>query len=66
MIPSKNDGVFIRDLNDLTLLIKFDAWWVSMNVGSKHPITWNSLSDARLWGFSLHCGIKETDSPGII
>jgi hypothetical protein len=38
MISSKNERVFIRDLSDLTLQIIFDAWWASMNEGSKRPI----------------------------
>jgi len=38
MISSKNECVFIRDLSDPTLQIIFDAWWASMNVGSKRPI----------------------------
>jgi len=32
VISSKDEGVLIRDLSDLTLQIVFDAWWVSMNV----------------------------------
>jgi len=35
MISSKNERVFIRDLSDLTLQISLDAWWTSINVGSK-------------------------------
>jgi hypothetical protein len=35
MMSSKNERVFIRDLNDLTLQIIFDAWWISMNVDSQ-------------------------------
>jgi len=67
MISSKNERVFIRDLNDLTLQIIFDAWWASMNVGSKHSIAWkNSQRHAPSWRFYLHCGIEETGSPGII
>jgi len=42
MISSTNDRHLIRDLCDLTLQILFDAWWASMNVGSKRPITWNN------------------------
>ena len=38
MISSKNERGFIRDLSDLTLQIIFDAWWASMNVGTKWPI----------------------------
>jgi len=38
MISWKNERVFIRDLSDLTLQIIFDAWWASMNVGSKRRI----------------------------
>jgi len=35
MISSKNEHVFIRDLSGHILQIIFDAWWASMNVGSK-------------------------------
>jgi len=66
MISSKNDRVFIRDLSDLTMQIIFDAWWASMNVGSKRPIAWNNSRHAPSWWFYLHCGIEETGSPGII
>jgi hypothetical protein len=66
MICSKNDLDFIRDLTDLTLEILLDAWWVSMNIGSKRPIAWNNSTQAPSWRFYLHCGIEETGSPGII
>jgi len=65
-ISSKHLLLFICDLSDLTLQIIFDAWWASMNVGSKHSIVWNSSRHAPLWGFYLDCGIKKTASPGII
>jgi len=38
MISSKNEGIFIFELSDLTIQIIFHGWWASMNVGSKHPI----------------------------
>jgi len=66
MISSKNEGVFIRDLNDLTPQIIFDAWWDSMNVGSKHSIAWKNSRHAPSWRFYLHCGIEVAGSPGII
>jgi hypothetical protein len=66
MISSKNERVFIRDLSDLTLPIIFDAWWASMNEGSKRPIAWNNSRHAQSWHFYLHCGIDATGSPGII
>jgi len=66
MISSKNERVFIRDLSDLTLKIIFDAWWASMNVGSRRPIAWKNCRHAPSWRFYLHCGIQETGSPGII
>jgi hypothetical protein len=66
MISSKNERVFIRDLSDLTLQIIFDAWWASMNEGSKRPIALNDSRHALSWRFYLHCGIEETGSPGII
>jgi hypothetical protein len=46
MIPSKNERVFIRDLSNLTLKIIFDAWWASINVGSKRPIAWKNSRHA--------------------
>jgi len=66
MISSKIECVFIRDLNDLTLQIIFDACWASMNVGSKHSIAWKNSRHAPSWRFYLDCGIEETGSPGII
>jgi len=66
MISSKNERVFIRDLSDLTLQIIFDAWWASMNVGSKRPIACKNSRHVPSWRFYLHCGIEETGSPGII
>jgi len=65
MIFSKKELVFIWDWSDLTLQIIFEAWWASMNVGSKWPIARNDASHAPLWLFYLHCGIDETSSPGI-
>ena len=58
--------VFIRDLSDLTLQIIIDAWWASMNLGSKRPITWNNARHAPYWRFYLHCEFEQTGSPGII
>jgi hypothetical protein len=66
MISSKNEGVFIHDLSNLTLQIIFDAWWASMNVCSKGPIAWNNSRHAPSWQFYVHCGIEETGSPGIL
>jgi len=66
MISSKNECVFICDLSDLTLQNIFDAWWASMNVGSKRPIAWNASRHAPSWRFYLHCGMEECGSPGII
>jgi hypothetical protein len=66
MISSKNDLFFIRDLSDFTLQMIFDAWWASMNVGSKQPIAWKNSRHAPLWRFHLHSGIAETGSQGII
>jgi len=66
MISSKNEHVFIRDLNDLTLQIIFDAWWASMNVSSMRSIAWKDCRHAPWWRSYLHCGIEKTGSPGII
>jgi len=66
MISSRNEHVFIRDLSDFTLQIIIDAWWASMNVGSKRPIAWNASRQAPSWRFYSHCGIEESGSPGII
>jgi hypothetical protein len=41
MMSSKNEYVIIHDLTKLNLLIIFNAWWNSMNAGSKLPIAWN-------------------------
>jgi len=66
MISSKNERVFIRDMSDLTIQIIFDAWWASMNLGSKQPIAWKNSGHVPSGRFYLHCGIEETGSPGII
>jgi len=66
MISSENDRVFIRDLNNLTLHIIFNAWWASMNVCSKGSTAWKNSNHAPSWRFYLHCGIEGTGSPGII
>jgi hypothetical protein len=66
MISSKNERGFIRDLSNLTLQIVCDAWWASMNVGSKRSISWNNSRHAPLWRFYFHCGIEETGCPSII
>jgi len=66
VISSQNDNVFIRDLSDHTLQIIFNAWWASMNVGSKWLISWNNSRHAPWWRFYLHCWIEETGSPSII
>jgi hypothetical protein len=65
-ISSKNERVSIRDLNNLTLQILFDAWWASMNVGLKRSIAWKNSRHAPSRRLYLHCGIEETGSPGII
>jgi len=66
MISSKNKCVFIRNLNDLTSQMIFDAWWPSMTVGSKCPKAGNS-SGHPPWGqFYLPCGIEETGSSCIV
>jgi len=65
-ISSQNEGVFMCDLNDLNLQIRFDTWWASMNGGSKRSIAWKNSRHAPSWRFYLHCGIEETGSPGII
>jgi len=66
MIFSQKERVFICNLSDLTLQIIFDAWWASMNEGSKRPIAWNNSRHAPSWQFYSHCGHEETGSPGII
>jgi len=48
------------------LQIIFDAWWASMNVGSKRPIARNISRHAPSWRFYLHCGMEENGSPGVI
>jgi len=66
MISSKNESVFIRDLNDLTLQIIFDACWSSINLDSKLSIGSNDSRYDPSWRFYLHCRIGVTGSPGII
>jgi len=66
MISSNNEHVVMGDLSNLNLQIIFDAWWASMNVGSKCPIAWNNSRHARLRRLYLHCGIEETGRPGIV
>jgi len=66
MNSSKDKSVFIRDLSELTSQTIFDAFWASLNVGSKRPIAWNHSRHGPSWRFYLHCGIEETGSPGII
>jgi len=66
MISSKNERVSIRDLNDLTRQIVFNASWASINAGSKRSIALKHCRHAPAWQFYLHCGIEETGSPGII
>jgi len=66
MNSSKNASVSICHLIDLTLPIFLDAWWVSMNVGSKRHIAWDDSRHASSWRFCLNCGIEETSHPGII
>jgi len=66
MISFKNEHVHIRDLNDVTFQILFDAWWACMNVGSKHPIVSNDSRHTPFWQFYLLCGIEESGSPGVI
>ena len=66
IIPSKNERVFIHNLSDLTLQIISNAWWASMNDGSKQHITSNNSTHAPLWRFYWQCGIEETGSPAIM
>jgi len=66
MICSQNECVFIRDMSDLTVQIILNAWWASMNVGSKLPMAWINSRHVASWWFDLHCGVEETGSPGMI
>jgi len=66
MICSKNEHDFIRDLTNLTLQIICDAWWASINEGSKGVFACNNSRHAPSWRFYLHWGIEATGSPGII
>jgi hypothetical protein len=66
MISSKNVRVFIRNFSDLSFHIILDAWWASLNIGSKRPIASNASRHPPLWPFYLHCGIEELYRPGII
>jgi len=64
MISSKNQRVSIQDLSNLTLQIILDAYWVSLNGGTKSPIVRNISTHAPLGQFYFHCVIEETGSPG--
>jgi len=66
IISSKAKRVFIRYVSHCTLQFNFDAWWVSINVGSKCPVSWNNSTCAFTWWVYLHCGIVETSSPAVI
>jgi len=66
IISSNNERVFIHDLSDLTLKIIFDAWWASMNVGSKRPTAANDSRHASSWRFYVNWPIEKTGSPGTI
>jgi hypothetical protein len=66
IIPSINARVFIRDLSDLTLHIIIDAWWASINIGSKRPIGWKNSRHLPAWRFYVDCGIEESGSPVMI
>jgi hypothetical protein len=66
MISTKNEGVFIRDLSDLTLHNIFDSWWASMNISSNRPIAWNNSRHVLSLRFYLHCGIEEYGCASII
>jgi len=66
LVSSKNECVLICNLSDHTFHFIFDAWWGSINVGSKRPLEWSKSRRALLWNFYLHCGIEDTGSPGII
>jgi hypothetical protein len=48
MISGKNQEAFILDLSNLMLQIIFDAWWASINEGSKQFIAWNNSTHAPL------------------
>jgi len=65
-VSSNNERVVISDLTDLTAQIIFDTLWTSMNLGSKHPFSWNLSICVPYWGFYLLCAIEETSSAGII
>jgi len=65
IVASKNECVFISNLSNLTLQIIVNAWWASMNVGSKRPVAWYNSTHAPSWRFNLHCGFEETGSRGI-
>jgi hypothetical protein len=51
MITSKNERIFIPHVSDLNVQIIFDAWQVSIYVGSKQPIAWNNSIHAPSWRF---------------
>jgi len=65
-ISSQEERVIIGDLGHLTFQLIFDAWWDSMNSGSKRSIASHNSGEAPSWWLYLHCGFEETGSPGII
>jgi len=66
MICSRNEGVVIRDLSDLTLQSIFDASRASLNVCLKCPVACNNSRHASSSRFHSLSGIEETGSPAII
>jgi len=66
MISLKNEYVFLWHLSDLTLQIISNAWWPSVNVGSKRSIALKNFGHRPFWWCYLHCGIEAPGSTGFI
>jgi hypothetical protein len=58
VISSPNTHVLIRDWRNLSLLIIFNAWWVSLTVGSWHPIASSNHTQAPCGPLYLHCRME--------
>jgi len=66
IISSKNECVFIRDLDDLTVQIIIKVWCASIKVHSKCLIASNNSRHTSSCRFDLNFEMEETGSPGIV
>lgn len=66
MMTSRNQGIFVRDLSDVTFQIISYDWLAFMNVSLKRSRTWDSPGHEPDWRFNLHCQIRETRNTSYI